>query len=122
MPAATDKTRPRFVVAEQPILDLHAASIGAAHLRTKNPIERAHRMLVQIGDPPIEPGPRHAEGIFLGAEGNARIWIGCLLLTRRQMIEALRSGAARGERSSLLRQRRRSFLAARLPLALLLKG
>ena len=32
VPAAADETRPGFIVAEQPFLDLHATGVGAAHL------------------------------------------------------------------------------------------
>ena len=32
VPAAADETRPGEIVAQQPILDLHAAGVGASHL------------------------------------------------------------------------------------------
>src|SRR5678809_1417751 len=43
VPAATNETRPRLVVAQQPVVDLHAARSGAPHLRAEYLVEGPHR-------------------------------------------------------------------------------
>src|SRR3954454_17382751 len=68
MPSAADEARPRLVVAEQPVADLHATGVGASHLAAEYMVEGAHRMLVEISHLPIEPRARHAERVLLGAE------------------------------------------------------
>src|SRR6185503_4101129 len=98
VPAAADEARPRLVVAEQPVANLHSAGSGASHLATEQLVERANGALVQFSDSPIEFRKWYAERILFGTQGHARIRIGRLLLARHHMVEARRSLVARRQR------------------------